>query len=88
MDMQHKLDMRRKELCLSEGKISALDWVGPVTTILCWGRKNTRNCHSFHFMITSFKAEQYFLRFSRLAASTSFPQGEEPQSIFLYRLNV
>lgn len=29
-------------------------------------------------MVTTFKTEQYFLGFSRPAASMSFPQGEDP----------
>lgn len=43
MDMQYKVDMRRKDLYLAEGKISTLDWVGCDTTTLCWGRENIRS---------------------------------------------
>lgn len=46
MDMQYKVDMRRKDLYLTEGKISTLDWVGCDTATLCWGRENIRSCYS------------------------------------------
>lgn len=78
MDIQHKLDMRRKELYISEGKLSTLDCVGLDTTILCWGRENIRS----HFTVTNFKTEQYFLCFFGPAASTSFPQGEDHRAYF------
>lgn len=78
MHMQHQLDMRRKDLYISEGKMSTFYWVGPETTILCWGSENIRNYFSLCFMVTTFKTK-YFLGFSRSAASTSFPQGEDPQ---------
>lgn len=46
MNMQYKVDMRRKELYLAEGKISTLDWVGCNTRTLCWGREHIRSCCS------------------------------------------
>lgn len=50
MDMQHKLDMRKKELYLKE-KYEL--WVGSELTTLCWESENIRSCYS---VVTKFKA--------------------------------
>lgn len=86
IDMKHKLNMKKKR-ALPLWKIPTLDWFGPETKILHWGRWNIRTI-TFSVSWLLIWRQQYLLCFSRPAACTSFPQREEPQNVFLYLLNV
>lgn len=87
MDMQNVVDMRRKELYLAEGKISALDLVGCDTKTLLLGKREHKELLLFSFMVAGSR-HQYFLCVSRPEVSTSFSQGQDREGRFLYHLNL